>query len=134
MTYHNSQSQINRQYDKYKGMTVQDLKVIAGFNKIVMNYLRMQKEITKAMKEEEILRKLKSRQLNSEQALEYLAETGSCPNILNDDNGHWAISFVGMQNVPMTDEPEDITTTMFVEAKYWKDSIREALIYALEND
>lgn len=86
------------------------------------------------MTEQQILEKVKSREINCEQAFESLAEIGLCPNLLNDDNGHWAVKFDGFQDVPMGDDPEDISTTCFVEAKCWKDSIYEALIFALEND
>ena len=55
----------------------------------------------------------------------------STSNLLNDDNGHWAVKFDGFQNVPMGDEPEDISTTCFIEARDWKESIYEALVWAL---
>ena len=83
------------------------------------------------MNYEEIKQKVKDREINCEQALESLAEIGYCPNLLNDDNGHWSVKFDGFQNVPMGDEPEYISTTCFIEAKDWKDSIYEALIWAL---
>ena len=86
------------------------------------------------MEYNEILEKIKSREINCEQALESLAEIGYCPNLLNDDNGHWAVKFDGFQNVPLGNSPEDISTTCFVEAKNWKNSIYEALIHAMEND
>ena len=65
--------------------------------------------------------------------LEQLASEGACPAVLNDDNGHWAVAFDGMQNVPEDDGPQDIQTTFFVEAKDWHASIREALDDAMEN-
>jgi len=51
--------------------------------------------------------------------------------LVNDDNGHWAVKFDGFQNVPKGNEPDDISTTCFIEAKDWKDSIYEALVWSL---
>lgn len=85
------------------------------------------------MEYNEIILKLKNREINSEQALESLAEIGCCPCLFNDDNGHWAVKFDGFQSVPLTDEPEDISTTTFIEAEYWKESIYEALLYSLSD-
>ena len=62
--------------------------------------------------------------------LQKKVETGACPGLINDDNGHWAVSFDGIQNVPDTD-PCDIQTTFFVFARDWKDSIREAIDHAI---
>lgn len=80
---------------------------------------------------EEVTTRLKNREINCEQALESLAEIGYCPNLFNDDNGHWAVKFDGYQTIPIGDDPENISTTCFIEAKEWKDSIYEALVYAL---
>ena len=78
--------------------------------------------------------KLKNGELNCEQALEGLSEIGYSPNLLHDDNGHWAVVFDGFQNVPMEDDPGDITTTFFVRAEHWKESIYDALVWSLERD
>lgn len=78
-----------------------------------------------------IKRKVKNKEISCEQAFERLAEIGYCPNLLNDDNGHWAVKFDGFQNVPSSDNPEDISTIFFIEEKDWKNSIYEALIWAL---
>jgi len=59
--------------------------------------------------------------------LEALVKNGDCPGIINDDNGHWAVSGEGVQNVVCGPETEDVHTTFFVEAKDWKDTIREAI-------
>lgn len=60
-------------------------------------------------------------------ALEQAAHRGSCPGVINDDAGRWAVSEDGMQNVPDNDVPIDISTTFFVEADQWRPSIREAI-------
>ena len=51
--------------------------------------------------------------------------------LLNDDNGHWTVSFDGMQNIPEGDEPSAIATSFFIEAKDWKNSVREAIETAM---
>jgi hypothetical protein len=61
-----------------------------------------------------------------------LADEGGCPALINDDNGHWAVTDEGLQSVPDSDEPEDIHTTFFVEKGKWKDTIEEAVKYYLE--
>jgi hypothetical protein len=60
--------------------------------------------------------------------MEQLSGLGQCPNLLNDDNGHWAVTCDGYQNVVSGDEPEDVETTFYVDAKYWKNSPKEALL------
>jgi len=59
--------------------------------------------------------------------MEQLANLGQCPNLLNDDNGHWAVTGDGYQNVVCGDEPEDVETTFYVEAAEWKNTPKEAL-------
>ncbi len=83
---------------------------------------------------EKIKQKVVAREINCEQAFESLAEIGYCPNLLSDDTGHWAVTFDGFQSVAMGNEPEDIVTTCFLEASNWKDSIYEALVWALHID
>ena len=69
--------------------------------------------------------------MSVEQALQELCEIGYCPNLLNDDDGRWAVAFDGFQDVVMGDEAQDINTSFFVEAKQWHSNIRQALIIAL---
>ena len=83
------------------------------------------------MEHEQILAKTKNEELNVEQAFQELCEIGYCPNLLNDDDGRWAVVFDGMQSVVMGDEAEDVSTSFFVEAKQWHSNIRQALIIAL---
>ena len=64
--------------------------------------------------------------------LEQIVSEGVCPGLINDDNGHWALVFDGMQNVPTGDAPEDISTSFFIEAHQWRDTVREAIDAALE--
>ena len=51
--------------------------------------------------------------------------------LVNDDFGHWAVATSGMQNVPRN-PPDDIQTTFFIEKAEWKDSIEEAIKYAMQ--
>lgn len=83
------------------------------------------------MTHEEILAKTKNEELSVEQALQELCEIGYCPNLLNDDDGRWAVAFDGFQDVVMGDEAQDINTSFFVESKQWHSNIRQALIIAL---
>lgn len=54
--------------------------------------------------------------------------------LISDDNGHWAVSGAGMQNVPSGDKPEYIAVTNFVEAEEWHSNIRDALDAAMDED
>jgi len=62
--------------------------------------------------------------------MEELTKIGWAPCLLYDDNGRWAISGDGYQNV-VSGSPKDVTLTSFVEKDMWKDTIREALDYYL---
>jgi len=46
--------------------------------------------------------------------------------LISDDNGHWAISTNGFQNV-VTGGPKAVETSFFVRAKEWKKSARSAI-------
>jgi len=76
------------------------------------------------------LMKVNIEKLNIIKWFEELTNEGYCPALIHDDNGHWAVSFDGFQNVPMGDEPQDTRTTFWVEKRYWKNSILEAVEYA----
>lgn len=82
----------------------------------------------------EIYEAYKAKSINFETAMSDLAAVGVCPNLLNDDAGRWAMAFDGYQTLNTTKRPIDITTSFMVEKKYWKKTIREALIFALETD
>jgi len=66
--------------------------------------------------------------------LESLTMLGDAPQLVYDDNGHFAISGDGLSSVPMTDsgkfeESESFTT--IVEPEQWHNTIREALNHYL---
>ena len=72
--------------------------------------------------------------MNDTERLDWLeAQTriGHCPGLINDDNGHWAVSFEGSQNCPEGDGPCGIATSFFVGAGKWYPSIREAIDAAM---
>ena len=66
-----------------------------------------------------------------ERAFEELADIGYCPALLNDDSGRWAVVFDGAQTIADDDKATDISTSFFVEADDWKDTIRRALLHSL---
>jgi len=67
--------------------------------------------------------------------MQQLSYLGWCPNLLNDDNGYWAVTGEGFQNVVIGDEPSNVNLNFFVQAKEWKSTPKEALLYYLtEND
>jgi len=66
--------------------------------------------------------------------MEQLAKLGHCPNLLNDDNGNWAISGDGFQNVVIGDKPSDVDTHFFVQAGLWRNTPREALLCYLNDE
>ncbi len=70
--------------------------------------------------------------LNVDIIIETLTHLGYAPNILYDDNGHFAITDDGFQSICSGDDPEDVELSFNIEKKYWKDTIREALHIYLE--
>ena len=52
---------------------------------------------------------------------------GSCPALVNDDNGHWAVAESGFQNVVVGKKGQDVHTTFFISAKEWKPTVRQAI-------
>jgi len=77
---------------------------------------------------------LYSEQLPFEFIMEELSKLGQAPNLLYDDNGNWTITSEGYQNVVTGDEPKDVETHFFVEAKNWKPTPREALLHYLKEE
>lgn len=53
--------------------------------------------------------------------------------LVNDDYGHWAVAFDGTQNC-LDNPPGDVTTSFWIQKEKWKDSIREAIDAAIEED
>ena len=64
--------------------------------------------------------------------LEKQTRKGGCPALVYDDNGHWALSWTGMQNVVTGKNGEEVRTSVHVPAKAWKPSIRKAIDAAIK--
>ena len=84
---------------------------------------------------EEILDRIKKwkNSLSIEFILEELTNLGWAPCLLYDDDGHWAITGTGMQSIG-SESPDDCELSHFVKKEEWKDSIRKALDYYLDNE
>lgn len=97
-------------------------------------YKELEPEIDKF--QEEILELIKTNFdiLEFDFVMEQLSRLGWCPNLLYDDNGHWAVSADGYQNAAWKDEPIDIETHFYIEAEDWKNSPKEALYKFLHDD
>ena len=65
--------------------------------------------------------------------VESLSDLGHAPNILYDDNGMFAVTSDSVQTVHAGD-PVDMTMSFMVTKRFWKPSIREALVYYLTNE
>ena len=68
--------------------------------------------------------------------LESVTMLGDAPQMIYDDNGHFAFTGSGMSPVPMTDSGKFESTetfTTFIGPDDWFDTIREALKHYLEN-
>jgi len=53
--------------------------------------------------------------------------------LVNDDQGFWAVSFNGMQNLPMN-PPDDVRTLFVIKKDEWKGSAREAIDAAMAGE
>ena len=51
--------------------------------------------------------------------------------LVSDDDGRWAVAWDGMQNLPDNDGPYDMVADFFIEKRFWRDSVREALDAAM---
>ena len=70
--------------------------------------------------------------MTDEERLDWLENNPHCASLVNDDNGRWAVTSNGFQNVSskgvlVTESAIDIETAFWVEACEWKDSVREAI-------
>lgn len=74
------------------------------------------------------------KQLTDSDRIDFIQNSLGGHALLSDDNGHWSVSFGGMQNVPEGHDPEFIATTFYVNAPDWKNSVREAIDAAMADD
>lgn len=63
--------------------------------------------------------------------IETLTKFGQAPNLVYDDNGRFAVSSDGYNQVVTDDELIDQPMTIFVEKHMWYKTIREALYHYL---
>lgn len=73
-----------------------------------------------------------SEKLNLESVLAALSQDGFAPALVFDDDGRWALTFNGSSPVVMDDVPIEMVVTSFVSADQWKPTVKEAVLYALE--
>ena len=73
-----------------------------------------------------------SDELPFEFIFEELTKLGQAPALLYDDNGYFAITGDGYQEV--VTEPSDIEIAHFVEKEQWKPTVREALNHYLNEE
>lgn len=69
---------------------------------------------------------------NKAAAIDWLEEQFGCA-LVNDDNGHWAVTWNGMQNVVSGDEPQEVETTFFISANEWHNTVMEAIAFVQED-
>lgn len=67
--------------------------------------------------------------LSLEDILEAYSHTGGAPCLIYDDDGNWAITTEGYQSINLEDTPQDLDASFFIEARFFKPNIREALKY-----
>lgn len=65
--------------------------------------------------------------------LNWLEEHQGC-DLVSSDNGYWAVSCSGMQNVPFEKEPQDIDTCFIIFKDEWRPTVREAILKAIEDE
>lgn len=70
--------------------------------------------------------------MNLIKELNALADKGYCPALLFDDDGRWALVFDGTQPANLNSNAQSMYTTFFVDADSWKDTIEEAVEYAIK--
>ena len=83
------------------------------------------------MLEEEAEHIKRSASHDDTQRIDWLEKEFGC-GLVNDDNGHWAVSYDGIQNVPAGSEASDITTSFWIEKHQWRNSVREAIDDAMD--
>ena len=75
----------------------------------------------------------KQEEISDKELLDWL-EVDYGAGLISDDAGRWVVSESGMQNVPDSNKAIDISTSFFIEAGDWRNSIREAIKVAMEKE
>lgn len=60
-------------------------------------------------------------------SLESWADEGYSPALVNDDNGHWAVSFCSSAPVFASEERGVAVVSVFVQSDDWKDTVEKAV-------
>ena len=60
--------------------------------------------------------------------------TGGCPALVFDDNKFWAVSTEGIQTSITGDLPKDYEASIYVEAKAQRETVREAIDVAMQEE
>ena len=64
-------------------------------------------------------------EMNDSDRLDFLEDNQGCA-LVSDDDGRWVVACDGFQSVT-AGEAADIETTFFIEKRFWKPTIREAI-------
>ena len=83
----------------------------------------------------EMIKLIEADKMGVEQAFEAFVNDGSCPALIYDDFGNWAVACQGYQSIPANPgEPDNIDSSFFIEKKQWEKTIKAALINFLKLD
>lgn len=105
-----------------------------SFDEETLKYtVPMPKEVDSMAKEVEKLLKEHFKELPVDFIIETLTHLGQAPNVMYDDNGYFAVSGDGLQEVVYGRKKIEGGMTVIVNKKMWKKTIREALKYYMEN-
>jgi hypothetical protein len=76
---------------------------------------------------------MKKKIRTDKQLLDWFYKHGFAHSLIGDDNGHWACTCDGIQNVPTGNKVGDMASSVFIEKKMWKKSPREAINAAIDD-
>lgn len=80
----------------------------------------------------ELKEKFEAKTIGLEELLKKLTLIGYCPILAFDDNGHWAMTFDGLQNTIQGPEPQDLAATNFFNREFFQPTVRAAVINCLQ--
>ena len=101
---------------------------IVPVNKKLWAQIMEERDALKA--ENEVLRKDKARLDWFESEI----SAGGCPALVFDDNKFWAVSMEGIQTSITGDLPKDYEASIYVEAKAQRETVREAIDVAMQEE
>ena len=65
--------------------------------------------------------------------LDWLERVGDGIAVVHDDHSQWAVAYEGVQYVRLS-EGEDFSTSYFVDGSAFRDTLREAIDHAIEEE